>query len=379
MAVDIVHVITTLDTGGAEAMLYKLLRHWPRESGAAHHVVSLKDMGAYGAKIAAMGIGVTVLDMPAGRATPGGMARLYALLRQRRVDIVQTWLYHADLLGLILGKMSGVSRVVWNIRCSRMDLGRYSRSTRLVFSALVRLSCLPDAVVANSAAGRAAHEAAGYRPRQWRVLPNGFDTNLFRPDASAREALRQELGISAEAPVIGMVARFDPMKAHDTFFAAAARLRRWRPGIRFALVGEGMTADNRAVMSLIRRHDLHSSVRLLGRRDGLQRCYPAFDLHTLSSAFGEGFPNVIGEAMACGVPCVATDVGDSAAIIQETGMVAGPNDPSALAEAWEAVLSMSPEARAALGRRARERIVNTYEISKIAKAYDRLYNELCAA
>lgn len=358
-------------------MLFKLISHWPTESAIKHHVVSLTGIGAYGGKLSALGVRVTSLNMPSGRVSIHGLGRLYAIFKEVRADIVQTWLYHADLLGLILGRMAGVPKLAWNIRCSRMDLGRYSWSTRLVFSLLVGLSRVPDVVIVNSVAGKVYHETAGYRPRRWQVLPNGFDTDLFRPDREAGETLRRQLGIEQTAPVIGMVARFDPMKAHETFFEAAGKILRILPGIRFVLVGEGMTASNAAVLSLVKKYGLEKSVCLLGRRDAMHRVYPAFDLHTLSSA-GEGFPNVIGEAMACGVPCVATDVGDAARITRDTGLVVPPSDPEALSRAWKRILEQPPDTRAALGRRARARIVKYFTISEIAKKYSLLYDRLCA-
>lgn len=378
MAVNVVHVITTLETGGAETMLFKLLLHWPRESAITHHVVSLTGMGAYGGKLSALGVRVTPLNMPSGRVNIRGLGRLYSIFKKARADIVQTWLYHADLLGLIMGKMAGVPRLAWNVRCSRMDLGRYPWPTRLVFSLLIRLSRIPDVVIVNSAAGRVYHETAGYRPRRWQVLPNGFDTDLFRPDPEAGKILRRQLGIEETSAVIGMVARFDPMKAHEAFFEAAGKILKLLPGIRFVLVGEGMTMSNAAVRSLVKTYGMEKNVCLLGHRDDLHWIYPAFDLHTLASAFGEGFPNVIGEAMACGVPCVVTDVGDAARIIQDTGMVVPPSDPEALSRAWKKVLDQIPGTRAALGRRARDRIVKYYTISEIVKKYNLLYDRLCA-
>lgn len=378
MAVNIVHVITTLKTGGAETMLYKLLSHWPEGSAIKHHVVSLTGPGVYGGKLAALGIRVTPLNMPSGRVSIRGLRKLYAVFKATRADIVQTWLYHADFLGLVFGKLAGVPRLSWNVRCSSMDFNRYSRSTRLVFSLLIRLSRMPDVVIVNSAAGKVHHETAGYHPRRWQVLPNGFDTDLYRPDREAGKTLRRQLNIEKGAPVIGMVARFDPMKAHEIFFRAGGKIKQVIPGIRFVLVGEGMDPSNAAVLSLVRKNGLEKNVCLLGRRDTLHRVYPAFDLHTLSSAFGEGFPNVIGEAMACGVPCVATNVGDSARIIQDTGAVVPPSDPDALFRAWKTVLDQPADARAASGRRARKRVVKYYRIYEIARRYNRLYDSLCA-
>jgi glycosyltransferase involved in cell wall biosynthesis len=286
--------------------------------------------------------------------------------------VVQTWLYHADLLGLVARWLGQAPRLVWNVRCSE------SIGSTVVRAVLTRFSATPEAVVINSQAGRAYHERLGYRPKRWEYIPNGFDTSVLRPDEGARKRLRGALGIEPDATVIGISARYHPMKDHATFLAAAARLVATRPQTVFVMVGAGMDERNRELLGTIEGYSLAANVRLLGERTDMPAVYPAFDIGTLSSAFGEGFSNVLAEAMACGVPCVATDSGDAAEIIGPTGQIVPPREPEALAAAWDALVEAGSDGRRRIGAAARDRIVRIYDLSVITARYEALYEELLA-
>jgi glycosyltransferase involved in cell wall biosynthesis len=209
-----------------------------------------------------------------------------------------------------------------------------------------------------------------------RVIPNGFDLSRFRPHAEARLRLRKHLGLASDAEVIGMIARFMPgEKDHATFLEAAARLRRRRAGVHFLLCGRGMSSDNVKLVAEISGRGLTESVHLLGERDDIPEVTAALDVATLASLV-EGFPNVVGEAMACGVPVVATDVGDCREIIGDAGIVVPPRDPEALAEAWRNLLEAGREGRERIGLRGRERVAELYELGKIVRQYEDLYEEL---
>lgn len=371
----IVHLITDLSTGGAEKMLAKLL------SGMDHSrfrnvVVSLTDRGVLGDSIRALGVPLHTLGMGRGRPSPLAAWRLWYLLRRERPVLLQTWLYHADLLGLICGRLAGIPRIVWNLRCSNMDMGQYSALSALVVRVLARLSQYPDAVLVNSETGRQVHEQLGYRPRHWELIPNGFDLDRFRPDPDIGAAFRRELNIPAGSFLVGMVARLDPMKDHGTFLKAATLLSRDHPEARFVLVGRDVRQGNEALVRLVKENGLDGRVHLLGERTDVERILPGLDLATLTSAFGEGFPNVLGEAMACGLPCVATDVGDAGAIIGDTGLLVPPRDPMALATAWWRVLDLGPEGRAQLGALARRRVEEHYSLVRVIRRYETLYEEM---
>jgi glycosyltransferase involved in cell wall biosynthesis len=347
----------------------------------AHTVVSLTNAGGLGPSIAALGVRVHQLGMRRGIPDVRAVWHLARLIRRERPDVLQTWLYHADLLGLVAGRLAGVRPIIWNVRCSDMDMRRYSWSSRLPRWLLSALSALPAAVVVNSERGRQAHERLGYRPRRWVVIPNGIDVMRFRPDPDARARLRQELGLPLSARLIGMVARYDPMKDHATFLRAAAELLRNRTtrakvDLRFVGVGRDVMWDNPNLAALGQDLGLRGHVHLLGERDDVERLLPALDLATLSSLFGEGWPNVVGEAMACGVPCVVTDVGDAGTIVGETGRVVPPGDPSTLARAWAELLALPDGQRQALGAAARERIATHFSLEQVVRKYEDLYEEL---
>lgn len=369
------HIITGLDTGGAEMMLRKLVE-WTDGHRLRNEVVCLTGNGPVGAALAARGVPVHALGMRGGVPDPRAVARLTRLVTSSAPDVVQTWMYHANLLGGIACRLAHVRPVVWNIRASHLEPGSEKRLTRFVARASARLARgLCDAVVTNSHDARAVHVALGYADALFRVIPNGFDTTTFRPDSAARAAVRAEWGVAGETPVIGMIARYHAAKDHATFVAAAARLREDYPHVQFVLAGDAVDDRNEALGALVRGAGLAGRIRLLGRRDDTPRVFAGLDICTSASAY-EAFPNVLGEAMATGVPCVATDVGDSARIIGDTGRVVPVRAPGALARAWADLLGIGPQARQALGARARCRVERHYPIAAVAEQYVALYEEL---
>ncbi len=373
----VLHVITGLEVGGAETMLARLVAGLDRARFRST-VVSLGAGGALAAEIAAAGVPVHSLGMRRGLGSAfAGILKLRRLLRAVRPDLLQTWLYHADFAGLIAGRLAGVRPIVWNLRCADMDLGRYAASTRLLVRLLARLSAGPDAVIANSQAGRRWHERLGYRPRRWAVIPNGFDADRFRPDAAARAAFRRDLGIADDAPVIGTVARFDPMKDPATFLRAAALLGRRRADAQFVMIGRDLDSANPGLAADIEAAQLGSRLHLLGERRDVAALLPGFDLFALTS-FSEGFPNVLGEAMAAGLACVATDVGDARLLLGQCGRIVPRADPPALAAAWNELIEVGPDRRAALGAEARARVLAEFTLAPAIAAYERLYAELAS-
>ena len=373
----VVHVITGLSVGGAELALYRLAAAMDRQQFHSL-VVALGTEGRVGELIRAAGIEVRSLGM--SRRPARGLVALARLLRDAQPDIVQTWMYHANLIGTLGARLAAVRRLVWNVRTSDF-VGRHpSRAIRFV-SALCALATrtrlAPDVVVVNSEAGLTVHSALGYRARRWEVIPNGFDPERFRPDAAVRAEVRRGLGVRGEVPLVGHVARLDPMKDHDGFLRAMALVRAEWPGVRCVLAGPGVDAGS-ALARRIAALGLNGCAQLLGERLDVSRLLAAVDVFISSSKYGEGFSNAIGEAMACGVPCVVTDVGDSAAIIGGTGFVVPPGDPVALAAAVRRVLAMSADQRQELGRAARERVRERFHLPVIVERYEALYRELAA-
>jgi glycosyltransferase involved in cell wall biosynthesis len=288
--------------------------------------------------------------------------------------VLMTWLYHADFLGTVAAALGPRTQLVWNIRCADMDLSKYGYVSRVLPHVLARIARRPAVVVANSEAGRHIHEQYGYAPRRWEILPNGFDMQSFRPDPARGASMRAALGIDPAAPVVGLFARFDPMKDHATFLNAAEILVRARPDLLFLLAGRG--TDSAAFDTLIGdRAELRGRLILLGERRDVPELMAATDI-VVCSSLTEGFPNTIGEAMASGVPCVSTDVGDAAALIGDTGAVVAKADPPALAQKLKEFLDMAPQARAALGAAARQRIEQKFSLQAVAARYAVLFREL---
>jgi len=372
--IKILHLITTLSTGGAEINLYKLLASFDREK-FSHTVVCMTKTGSVGKKIESLGVPVISLSMRRGIPTPLAILNLMRILRNKKPKILSTWLYHADLLGLIAGKMTGVPKVVWNIRCGYMDMARYSVLSLLVVKVLAKLSAYPNMVIANSCAGVKNHESLGYHPGKWEVVHNGFDTDLLRPDEAKRKNIRKELGISGDVFLIGMVGRYDHMKDHETFLKAAGNISKTDGNVKFILAGPGVDEKNSDLLSIIKNLELDGRVILLGERDDIPSIMTSLDIYTLSSR-GEGFPNVVGEAMACGVVCVVTDVGDAGAIVADTGVVVPPENPTALADGWRKVISMGPDEISVMGAKARGRIEKKYKLSMAVEKYQDIYLRL---
>lgn len=370
----ITHIITGLDVGGAEAMLYQLLRATDR-SAFSPRVISLKDMGYYGEKIAALGIPVQTLGLRPGRPNPLLVWKLARWLRGE-TDVVQTWMPHANLIGGIAARLAGKLPVAWGIHNTELEAGKEKRTTIWLQKLGAPLSQrLPTRIVYCSQASQQVHETLGYTPQRGTFIPNGFDLNAYQPDPVARAQLRDELGIPAEAPVIGCVARFHPLKDYHNMVQAAGIIHQTRPDVQFVFCGLNVDANNAQLNNWIDTAGTGTVTHLLGRRDDVPRLMNTFDLLALASS-GEAFPMVVGEAMATGVPCVVTDVGDAAYLVGDTGTIAPPRDPVALAQAALALLDEAPEVWQARGQAARQRITESFSLAAISARYAALYREL---
>ncbi len=357
-------------------MLYRLATGMD-SSRFQSRVVSLIEPGPMGRKLKKAGIQVDSLGMHRGVPSPVGLFRLMNIIRQWKPDVVQTWLYHADLAGLVAARLAhpfgGGPKVVWNIRCSFMALEEYRRMTGITLRLCSALSGLPDGILSNSEEARRFHRELGYSASRFEVIPNGFDVERFAPDTEARIEVREELSID-DAVIIGHVARFDAMKDHRTFIRAAAQVAKQSDAV-FVLVGREVDYDNLDLATWMSEAGLDANrVRLLGERDDVTRIMAAMDVH-VSSSIGESFPNVVGEAMGCGVPNVVTDVGDSRILVGETGLVVAPGDAAGLAKAMLRMIN-DPQERMAKGRAARERIESVYSLPSVIGRYESLYNDL---
>ena len=369
----ITHLITTLDVGGSEMVLYRLLKHLDA-ARFENRVISLVAPGDVGAQIAALGISVDTLDMPRGRPTLRGFIKLVRLLKNYQPDVLQTWLYHADLLGLFAGKLAGVPNIFWNVRSSNMDMTQYRRLSGWTVRACSKLAAMPRGVVINSRAGLRYHTGIGYHPRRWILIPNGIDTDHFRPHPHARRALLAELSLpeTDELLLIGYVARFDPMKDHATFFRAAREFVNTGYNAHFILCGTDMLESNADLLMMMGAQEFRSRVHLLGPRRDIASITAGLDW-AVSASLSEGFPNTIVEAMSSGVPCVVTDVGDSAEIVADTGRIISPGDDAQMVAAWRELADAGTAHRHNSGELARQRVLENYSQDKMIQAYEELY------
>lgn len=374
----VTHVVTGLGLGGAESMLVKLLRATPGAAGRCH-VVALGSSEPLGQEIQALGVPVTALGLSGGVADIARLPRLRRVISEAKPDVVQTWMYHADLLGGLAVASLGRSRpaLSWSIRSSTFDAAGSNRRTVRIAKVNARLSrWLPDVVVACSPRARDIHVGMGWDQGSSVVIPNGFETDRFRPDPGARRALRSELGIGDLQPTIAYVARFDPQKDHRSFFQSLGRVATVLPEVVAVVCGVGAEPANQELSALVQEAGVGDRVKLLGPRRDVPRVFAGSDLAVSTSAFGEGFPNTIGEAMSCGVPAVVTDVGDSGWVVGETGRVVPARSPERFAEACVELLTAPAEQRASRAVAARERIRCEFSIDSVAGRYDALYADL---
>lgn len=373
--IKVMHVITTLGPAGAETTLCRIVSKMDR-SRFDNEIVSLTSILDLAEKMKEAGTQVRSLRMKKSVPNPLLVMRLARWIRASRPDVIHTWMYHANLVGALAARLAGDAPVVWAIHHNSIDPRVDKRRTLLVNRACALLSWkFPARIVFCSEASLRLHKKIGYAPRKLQVIPNGFDLEQVKPAASARASLREELCIPADALIIGMAARFHPHKDHRNFIQAAATISKQIPGIHFVLCGLNVTRENSQLAEWMDAAGLNGSCHLLGPREDMPRLFAGMDIATTSSR-SEAFPVVIGEAMACGIPCVVTDAGDSAMIVGHTGIVVPPEDPNALARGWRNLIQAGPEVRHRLGMAARKRVQKNFALPAIVERYQAIYAEL---
>lgn len=372
----ITHLITNLGQGGAQGVLFELINALPYGS-YKHTVVSLCEEGIYALQLRERGVAVHTLEMPRGRLTVSGLSKLYRLMRASQPDMVQTWMYHADLIGGVIARAAGCRPVVWGVHHSNLALSKNSFSTLVVACACaVHSRWVPVAIACVSKRAVTVHRALGYAAKKFVVIPNGYRLTHFAPNIKARERLRRDWRVSPHETLLGLVGRWHPQKDHANLLQALALVAQHFPGVRCALIGPGMEWENAELTGLIRQQGVEARVLLAGPRNDIPEVMNALDLHVLSSA-GEAFPNVVAEAMACGTPCVVTDVGDAALIVGDTGWIAPPQNPGMLAQAIQKALTVIAEQdREELSRRCRARIEENFSLERMVSAYDELWRRV---
>lgn len=374
--IKILHIITSLGVGGAEKQLSQLVigsdnNHYQ------HSVVTLTNNIVYKNELDQKNIKIYALNFRSKWKVIIEFFKLMKIIRKEKPNVIQTWLYHADLIGFLAGKLCGIKTILWNVRCSDMNFKKYSNYTKYVLKLCSLLSNFPNRVVVNSKMGLEEHQRQGYKTKKWELIPNGINTNVYKYSVDAKKSVRNLLKISDDAVLIGMIGRFDPMKDHATFLKSAETIAEKYSNVYFLLAGKDVTEENKFLTSALTKTNLKNKFYFLGLRSDIPYLLSSLDVLVLPSAFGEGFPNIVGEAMACEIPCVVTDVGDSANLVQNFGKVIPPMNVQSLTKALTEMINLSAEERRKIGKMAREHIVKHYAHEATIQRYENLYQSLC--
>lgn len=373
----VLHIIVDLDVGGAQIMLKRLIESEPAASPNTV-VVSLTTLGVVGETLRTQGVRVHALGMSSGWGSPIAIWRLVGLIRQYQPSIIQTWMYHADFLGGLAARLAGHRNIVWGVRGTSLSLLSDSAGTVLIMKACALLShCVPKTVICVAEAGRQAHIASGYDASRMVVIPNGFDFSYPPPTTEQRVALRRACHLSEGDLVVGCVGRFHPAKGQNDFVKAAAIVVRSHPKVKFLLVGRDCGANNANLISWLNEYGLQNRFVLLGERSDVPVCLAAIDVFCMPSRT-EGFPNALGEAMAMGLPCVATDVGDVALLAGDTAILVSAQDEQALASGLKAVIVMPEDQRRQMGLRAKARVKEEFSIDRMRGRFNEVYRQALA-
>jgi len=369
---EILHIIIGLNVGGAELMLKRLIEAHQDNPNYRHSVISLTRVGKVGVQLQEMGVEVQALGMCSTLDIPRVLWQLVRMIRAGRPDIVQTWMYHADLLGGLAARLAGNRNVIWGIRTTEVKAG-VSRATAVVRQACAWLSWwVPLSIMCAAEASRRAHVAVGYCAARIVVVPNGFDLPRLVATADQRTALRAQCGFGVNDVVVGSLGRFNPDKDQENFVCAAGLLAQQDAQLRFLMVGCDLDVGNAELAGWLAQTDHANRFVLLGERADVPVCLAAMDIFCLSSRT-EGFPNVVGEAMAMGLPCVVTDVGDAAMLVADAGVVVPKEDSVALAQGLLRVLNMTPDVRKQLGQKAKARVCAEFTMERARERFEALY------
>jgi glycosyltransferase involved in cell wall biosynthesis len=362
-------VITSLSIGGAEIMLIRLLRSFNKDP-YDFQVITLKSGGALEKEVKDLGIPLRSVEMNSARDFFPGVIRLLRILFNTHSDLVFCWMYHANLVGGIAAKITGIP-VLWSVRHDFLDPKLLKQRTIWIAKSGASFSnWVPEKIIFCSESSMKEHLKIGYNAKKSQVIPNGFDTKFFKPNSELCARFRHKLGIPSNALVVGHAGRFNPTKDHLSLVKAAGLISNEINRVYYIFCGQDVNEINEVLVNWLKEAGIEKQTRLIGERDDMLNVYSSFDVF-VSSSVSESFPNVIGEAMSCAVPCVVTNVGDSALMVGDTGFIVPPSDPSALAEATIRLLK-NVDLRTEMGKKARIRIINNYSIEQITRDYEEL-------
>lgn len=371
----IIHVITAIDIGGAETALFKLLS-FGNIAKEDVLVVSLTTKGEIGFQLTQKGFQVIALNMKSMFSLPMTFYSLMKLIRANNPDIVQCWLYHADLIGGVVSKISGVKHVVWGVRSTELKSGSYLTSLIRKLCALLSYF-IPSKIICVAEAAKAKHVALGYARRKMVVIGNGFDLSVSEIEYESIKLFKQALNIKDHHVVVGSVGRFSTIKGHDIFIEAIKLMIEEYPNLKILMIGRNVDKKNKQLLRWIDKTQNSENFILLGERRDIPLCMAVMDIFCLHSR-SEGFPNVLGEAMSAGLSCISTDVGDAAELLGDTGIIVYRNNPEYLARGLKELVSNSKERNKLIGRKAKQRIEKKFSIESTCQKFEAIYRELLA-
>lgn len=371
MPTRVLHIITGLDLGGAERSLVNLLGA-TKGDDVEHVVLSLSDLGHYGPELQTMGFAVYALNLRTPRGLLIALVRLRKLITQISPNVIQGWMYHGNIIASLANFIMRSSLpIIWNIRQSLYDINSEKISTRVVIILLKLISYRAYCIIYNSNQSRDHHESFGFNKKNSLVISNGFDVSRWRPSRRRRKIFREEIGLSENDPVVGFVGRYHLQKDVPTFLRACAIAMNENPDLHVVIVGEGLTSANPALGSFIARLPSQRT-HMLGARTDIETVFSGLDFFCLSSS-SEAFPNVLGEAMACAVPSIVTNVGECAAMVPKADYVVAVGDYMTMAKKIVEFSNMKQECRNIIGQTLRRRIKIFYSLQSTIDAYEKLY------
>lgn len=367
----ILHIITSLGDGGAEKTLYKICKY---NTNHENIVISLAGPGKYYPLLKKLGVKTYCLSVNIFTIFIKFFS-LLKIIKFYKPDIVQTWLVHADFIGGIAAKLCGVKNIIWNIRYTDLKIRKSKLTTIIIVKILSYLSFfIPISIILNSKKAKKIYKKKGYNKKKFVFIPNGYDLSILKPDRLERERFRKKLRIKKNIIIIGNIARYDPKKDHANLIRAISLLKLKNHNFLFILVGRKVSKHNKELNSLIKKFQLSDKVKLIGQSKNIVQILNGIDIYVQSSSFGEGFPNVVAEAMSCGIPCVVTDVGDFSFIVGKTGYSIPPCDPKILGKTIEkAINQIGTKQWNKKKYESRLRIKNNFNIKKMINNYNNLW------
>jgi len=368
----IIHIITSLGDGGAEHTLYKICKY---DNNSNHVVISLKGEGKYYALLKKLGIKVYCLNM--SFLSINKFFYLKNLLISLNPDVVQTWLVHADFIGGIAARFAGKKNIIWNIRYSNFKIGKTKLTTVLIVKLLAKLSSIiPQSIIINSKRAKKVFTLKGYYKKKFKFIPNGYDLSILKPSKYKKIDLKKKNKIKKIVPLIGNIARYDKKKDHLNLLKALSRIKSKNINFLCILAGTNIDKNNTILVSEIKKLKLSKNIKLLGQSNNVLKVMNRLDVFVQSSSYGEGFPNVVAESMACGTPCIVTDVGDAGFIVGKTGWIVQPNNSIKLAKAIEiAFEELGSKNWDKRRKNARLRIKKNFSISKMLMSYNKVWSK----